>query len=171
MPAAPDAGAGARLVALLAERGLTIGVAESLTGGLLVAELVRVPGASAVLVGAVVAYNTAIKHTVLGVDAELLRTRGAVDPEVARQMAVGVRSALAVDGRPADIGVSTTGVAGPDAQDGRPVGTVYLGFAVGDEVFDVALSLSGDRDGIRSAVVSESLTRLLELLEPRRKRE
>jgi len=79
-------------------------------------------------------------------------------------MAVGVRSALAVDGRPADIGISTTGVAGPDPQDGKPVGTVYLGFAIGDEVFDAALSLSGSRNGIRSAVVSESLVRLRDLL-------
>ena len=166
-PAERDSGSpdiGAQLVALLTERGLTIAVAESLTGGLLVAELVGVAGASVVVVGGVVAYNTALKHSVLGVDAELLATRGAVDPEVARQMAVGVRSALAVDGRPADIGISTTGVAGPDPQDGKPVGTVYLGFAIGDEVFDAALSLSGSRNGIRSAVVSESLVRLRDLL-------
>ena len=159
---APDVSAD--LVALLTARKLTIAVAESLTGGLLVAELVRVAGASAVVVGGVVAYNTAIKHSVLGVDADLLASRGAVDPEVARQMAVGVRSALAVDGRAADVGISTTGVAGPEPQDGAPVGTVYLGFAIGDEVFEAALSLSGDRDGIRSAVVCESLTRLLALL-------
>jgi nicotinamide-nucleotide amidase len=165
---ARDAGArdaAAELVALLTARGLTIAVAESLTGGLLVAELVRVPGASAVVVGGVVAYDTAIKHSLLGVDADLLARQGAVDPEVARQMAVGVRSALAVDGRAADIGISTTGVAGPDPQDGKAVGTVYLGFAIGDEVVDVALALSGDRNGIRSAVVSESLIRLHRMLE------
>jgi len=155
----------AALVAVLTARGLTIAVAESLTGGLLVAELVRVPGASAVLVGGVVAYDTAIKHSLLGVDADLLQRRGAVDPEVARQMAVGVRTALAVDGRTADIGISTTGVAGPEPQDGKPVGTVYLGFAIGDEVFDAALTLTGDRNGIRSAVVSESLLRLHRMLE------
>jgi len=155
----------AALVAVLTARGLTVAVAESLTGGLLVAELVRVPGASAVVVGGVVAYDTAIKHSLLGVDADLLARRGAVDPEVARQMAVGVRTALAVDGRAADIGISTTGVAGPDPQDGKPVGTVYLGFAIGDEVVDAALALTGDRDGIRSAVVSESLIRLHRMLE------
>ena len=155
----------AALVALLTARGLTVAVAESLTGGLLVAELVRVPGASAVVVGGVVAYDTAIKHSLLGVDADLLARRGAVDPEVARQMAVGVRTALAVNGRAADIGISTTGVAGPDPQDGKPVGTVYLGFAIGDEVVDAALALTGDRDGIRSAVVSESLIRLHRMLE------
>ena len=158
------------VVALLAGRGLTIAVAESLTGGLLVAELIRTPGASAVVNGGVVAYNTAIKHSVLGVDAALLAEHGAVHPEVAEQMAAGVRSALAVDGVPADIGISTTGVAGPEPQDGQPVGTVYLGFAIGPRVTNVALRLSGSRDGIRNAVVSESLvqlTRLLEHEEPR----
>lgn len=162
---------GARVVALLTARGLTVAVAESLTGGLLVAELIRTPGASAVVNGGVVAYNTALKHSVLGVDAELLATRGAVDPDVAEQMASGVRSALAVDGRAADIGISTTGVAGPEPQDGQPVGTVFLGFAVGTEVSHVALRLSGSRDGIRNAVVSESLVQLTRLLEPETLRE
>jgi len=157
-------GVGADVVAELTRRGLTIGVAESLTGGLLVAELIRTPGASAAVVGGVVAYDTAIKHSLLGVDAALLAARGAVDAEVARQMADGVRSALAVDGRPTDIGISTTGVAGPDPQDGQPVGTVFLGFAFGDDVRSVALRLSGDREGIRSSVVSESLAQLKTLL-------
>jgi nicotinamide-nucleotide amidase len=157
--------AGAHVVAELTRRGLTVSVAESLTGGLLVAELIGTPGASATVLGGVVAYNTALKHSVLGVDAGLLAERGAVDAEVARQMADGVRSALAVDGRPADIGISTTGVAGPDPQDGQPVGTVFLGFAFGNDVRSVELALSGDRDGIRSAVVSESLTRLRTLLD------
>jgi nicotinamide-nucleotide amidase len=158
----PDVGA--RVVGLLTARGLTIAVAESLTGGLLVAELIRTPGASAVVNGGVVAYNTAIKHSVLGVDAGLLAARGAVDPDVAEQMASGVRSALAVDGRAADIGISTTGVAGPEPQDGQPVGTVFLGFAIGTEVVNVGLRLSGTRDGIRKAVVSESLRQLMRLL-------
>ena len=156
---------GGAVVALLIERGLTVAVAESLTGGLLVAELIRTPGASAVVNGGVVAYNTALKHSVLGVDAELLAERGAVDPTVAEQMAARVRSALAVNGRAADIGISTTGVAGPDPQDGQPVGTVYLGFATETEVVSVALRLSGSRDGIRKAVVSESLEQLTRLLE------
>ena len=156
--------AGAEVIAVLTARGLTIAVAESLTGGLLVAELIKTPGASAAVTGGVVAYNTALKHSVLGVDAELLASRGAVDPEVARQMATGVRTALAVDGRPADIGISTTGVAGPDPQDGHPVGTVFLGFAIENRASSVALHLSGSRDDIRNAVVSESLMQLTRLL-------
>ena len=159
----PDSAA-AQVIAGLRSRGLTLAVAESLTGGLLTADLVGVPGASAVLLGGVVAYSTALKHSVLGVDALLLAAEGPVHPLVAEQMARGVRTALAVDGRAADVGISTTGVAGPGPQDGTPAGTVYLGFAVGEKVTSVRLQLDGDRAHIRSAVVSESLTRLVALL-------
>lgn len=154
----------AEVVAALVERGLTIAVAESLTGGQLVAALIDVPGASATVVGGVVTYDTALKASVLGVSPSLLAARGAVDPEVARQMATGVRTVLAVEGRPADVGLATTGVAGPDAQDGQPVGTVFLGIAIGDRVESVALSLSGTRADIRSATVAEALAALLRLL-------
>jgi len=156
--------AGADIVRMLAAKHYTIAVAESLTGGLLVSELIRTPGASAVVLGGVVAYNTELKHTVLGVDAEVLAAHGAVHPDVAAQMAVGVRDALAVAGEPAYIGISTTGVAGPDPQDGQPVGTVYLGFAIGTAVRTKALALSGTREEIRSAVVYESLIELKNLL-------
>jgi nicotinamide-nucleotide amidase len=150
----------AALVAELRDRGLTLAIAESLTGGLLVAEFVAVPGVSAVLNGGVVAYNTALKHSVLGVDASLLEEHGAVHPQVAEQMADRVRSELAVDGRPSDVGLSTTGVAGPDWQDGQAPGTVFLGIAVGRAVRSVRLELSGDRGAIRRATVSESLLEL-----------
>ena len=154
----------ASVVAALIERGLTIAVAESLTGGKLVATLIDVPGASKTVLGGVVAYSTAIKASVLGVDAALLAERGAVDPEVARQLASGARLTLAVDGRPADIGIATTGVAGPDPQDGNPVGTVFIGLATAESVSSIALQLSGTREGIRNAVVSESLVQLAQLL-------
>jgi nicotinamide-nucleotide amidase len=106
--------AAADVLALLRERGLTLAVAESLTGGALCDAFVSVPGASAVLRGAVVAYATPVKASVLGVDAALLEREGPVHPDVARAMADGVRRVLAVDGRPADVGVATTGVAGPE---------------------------------------------------------
>lgn len=154
----------AAVIAELTARGLTIAVAESLTGGKLVSALVDVPGASAVVLGGVVAYNTALKATVLGVDAELLAERGAVDADVARQMAAGVREKLAVDGRPADVGIATTGVAGPDPQDGHPVGTVFIGISSGTESSSIALQLVGNREHIRNAVVSESLVQLTKLL-------
>jgi nicotinamide-nucleotide amidase len=147
----------AELIRGLTERDLTIASAESLTGGLLAAALVDVPGASLVFNGGVVAYATPLKRTLLGVDGELLDERGAVDPEVARQMADRVRRVCSVDGRPADLGVATTGVAGPDAQDGRAPGTVFIGVAMGDRVDVIALELSGDRAEIRSSTVGAAI--------------
>jgi nicotinamide-nucleotide amidase len=156
-----------RVVFELTRRGMTIAVAESLTGGLVVAELVSVPGASAVVRGGVVAYATQLKSTLLGVDSELLAAKGAIDPEVARQMADGVRWHLGHDGVPADIGLATTGVAGPEQQDGHPVGEVWLGLAIEGRVSAHGLTIGGDRASIRAATVSESLMYLLEHLPDR----
>ncbi|MGO4784578.1 CinA family protein [Cryobacterium sp. W22_MBD10_FK3] len=165
MPADLPADAAAALVAALTSRHLTIAVAESLTGGLLVADLVRIPGASAVVAGGVVAYQTPLKHALLGVDETLLAEHGAVHPEVARQMATGVRTALAVAGRPADIGISTTGVAGPEEQDGQRVGTVFLGLAFGDKVRAIPVHLTGDRAQIRAQTVALAIEAVSELME------
>jgi nicotinamide-nucleotide amidase len=148
----------------LRDRGWTLAVAESLTGGLLADAFVRVPGASAVLVGGVVAYATPVKHSLLGVDAGLLERNGPVDPEVARQMADGVRRAVAVEGRPADVGVSTTGVAGPEGQGGRPPGTVWVGVAVGERLVARGATLPGDRAEVRAGAVRLALDALLEAL-------
>lgn len=154
-----------RLVATLTERHLTIAVAESLTGGLVVAELVAVPGASLVLNGGVVAYNTEVKHTVLGVDAQVLASHGPVHPDVASQLAANVREVLAVGGVAADVGIGTTGVAGPEPQGGHPVGTVFVGIAVGPTVVAFPLNLDGDRRAIRERVVYESLLRVEKMLD------
>ncbi len=160
-----------RLLRLLAARGETLAVAESLTGGLVAAEVTAAPGASMVFRGSVTAYATDLKRDVLGVDGTLLDERGAVDPEVARQMAVGVRKALG-----ADWGVATTGVAGPEPQDGKPVGTVFVavagpgqdgvrGYADGGAEGKVsALRLNGDRTEIRMESVRSVLTLLLKQL-------
>ena len=156
--------AATRMIAELTRLGMTIAVAESLTGGLVVAELVSVPGASAVVRGGVVAYATELKSTLLGVDAELLAARSPVDPEVARQMAEGVRRRLGSDGRPADIGLATTRVAGPEGQAGHPVGEVWLGLAMDGVLEARGLTLGGDRASIRTATVSESLMFVLERL-------
>ncbi len=153
-----------RIVRALTARHVTIAVAESLTGGLLTAAFVAVPGASVVLRGGVVAYDTAIKHSVLGVDAEVLAAHGPVHPDVAMQMAAGVRTALALDGVESEIGLSTTGVAGPDAQDGHPPGTAFVGVAVGATVRSFALQLPGDRNTVRASVVQEALRFLEESL-------
>lgn len=152
----------AELVAELSRRGLRVAVAESLTGGLVVAELIRPPGASAVVVGGVVAYDTGLKRTLLGVDADLLESEGPVHPEVARQMADGVRRHLELEGRRADIGLATTGVAGPDPQAGRPAGTVFIAVSTADGTTAEELSLSGTRDEIRAATVTQVLRLLKE---------
>ncbi|WAB81527.1 CinA family protein [Microcella daejeonensis] len=150
-----DAAAG--LIARLTEAHRTLAVAESLTGGALLAALVAVPGASAVLRGGVVAYDTALKHSLLGVDADLLAEHGPVHPEVALAMARGVRATAAVDGAPADLGLSTTGVAGPDPQGSAPVGLVFI--AVADARGEVVreLRLLGDRAAIRVQTVAAAL--------------
>ena len=153
-----------QLIGELTRRGMTIAVAESLTGGLVIAELVSVPGASAVVRGGVVAYATELKSTLLGVDAELLAEKSPIDAEVARQMAEGVRWRLGHDGAPADIGLATTGVAGPEQQDGHPVGEVWLGIAMDGLVEAHGLTIGGDRATIRAATVSESLMFVLEHL-------
>ncbi|MBS1698449.1 MAG: CinA family protein [Actinobacteria bacterium] len=154
----------AEVLETLRERGMTLAVAESLTGGALCAALVAVPGASDVLNGAVVAYATPVKAALLGVDPDLLAAHGPVDPEVARQMAVGARTALAVDGRSADVGVATTGVAGPTAQGGQPVGTVHIGVSVGERTLSRRFLFPGDRSAIRAAAVAAALTLLRETL-------
>jgi nicotinamide-nucleotide amidase len=155
----------ADVVRLLTVRGGTVAVAESLTGGLVAAEITSVPGASKVFRGSVTPYATELKHELLGVDASLLATKGAVDPQVAAQMAAGVRTALG-----ADWGIATTGVAGPDPQDGQPVGTVFVavhgpagavnGSASGGKVR--ALRLNGDRAEIRMESVRSVLALLVE---------
>lgn len=157
----------ADVVRLLRVRGETVAVAESLTGGLVAAEITAVPGASQAFRGSVTAYATALKHELLGVDAGLLATRGAVDAQVAAQMAAGVRKALG-----ADWGIATTGVAGPEPQDGQPVGTVFVavdgpfgpdsGSAGGGKV--EPLRLNGDRAEIRMESVRSVLALLLKEL-------
>jgi nicotinamide-nucleotide amidase len=151
------------LVAALIERGLTIATAESLTGGLLAGAIVSVPGASAAFVGGVIPYHAQLKHTLLGVDAALLARSGPVNAEVAQQLAEGVRHACAVDRRPADLGLATTGVAGPDPdpQTGQPPGTVFLGIATERGSRSVQLALTGDRQAVRAATVAAAVREAL----------
>ena len=138
---APEAAA---LVAALAAHGLTVAVAESLTGGAVAAAVVDVAGASRVLRGGVVAYATDLKAELLGVDPALLARTGPVHADVAAQMAQGVRSRLG-----ADVGLATTGVAGPDPQDGHLPGEVHVAVASADGVRVRSLRLDGDRSSIR----------------------
>lgn len=144
------------VISLLKKRGETLATAESLTGGLVAATIVDVPGASAVFRGGLVAYATELKAALVGVPDDLLKARGPVDPDVARALARGARERCA-----ADWGLATTGVAGPDPQDGHPVGRVYVAVS-GPGVDEVReLTLTGDRPAIRAG----SVTAVLVLLE------
>jgi nicotinamide-nucleotide amidase len=148
---------------LLAERHQTVAVAESLTGGMLCAALTDPPGASTSFRGGLVVYATDLKERLAAVDPKLLAARGAVDPEVAVSLARGVRDRLG-----ASWGIGITGVAGPDPQDGTPVGTVFVG-VVGQSgrrpVESVAqLEVAGDRNTIRAQSVIQTVALLRTLL-------
>lgn len=137
----------------LVAAGATVATAESLTGGLVCAALTDVPGSSAAVRGGVVAYATDAKAAVLGGDAEVLRQHGAVSEAVAAAMATAARERFG-----ATFGVATTGVAGPDAQDGHPVGEVYVAVASGAaDVVVRRCMLAGDRAAIRQATVEAAL--------------
>lgn len=146
-------------VALAIERGLTVATAESLTAGLVAATLADTPGASGMLQGGVVAYQNSVKAGILGVSTELLSAVGSVDAAVAAAMADGARRACG-----ADVGVSTTGVAGPLPHDGKLVGTVFIGVATSNGSAAHAYSFQGDRPSIRTQATVAALERLLECL-------
>ena len=139
----------------LLARGETLALAESLTGGALAAALVAVPGVSATFRGGVIAYATDLKAELLGVDAALLAQRGPVDRDVAVAMAVGVRQRLG-----ATWGLATTGVAGPDPQDGHPPGVFFVALAGPDGSRVEALAHDGDRAAVRAAAVAAALALL-----------
>ena len=176
------------IIQTLGHRGATLATAESLTAGGLSARIAEVPGTSVALLGGVVAYSSAVKRNVLGVDAALLTERGAVDPDVAAAMARGAAHCTG-----ADIGIATTGVAGPEPHEGKDVGTVYLGLACRKSVAQrlglilprgcepaaagisaedsqdwlsgsLLLDLTGDREAIRDASVEGALKFLEDFL-------
>ncbi|MEH0111164.1 nicotinamide-nucleotide amidohydrolase family protein [Tersicoccus sp. MR15.9] len=149
-----------RVIAAAVERGLTVATAESLTGGAVCAALVDVPGASAAVRGGVVSYHRDVKVALLGVDPGRLASHGAVDPEVAAQMAAGARTATG-----ADVAVATTGVAGPEPHDGQPVGTVWIGVATHAGASAALHQFAGDRDAVRVAARDAALAALLEAVE------
>lgn len=138
---------------------LTVATGESLTGGLVSAALVDVPGSSQVVRGGVIAYATDLKAHLLGVDEELLGAGGPVQAEVARQLARGAARLLG-----ADCGVGTTGVAGPGPSDGHVAGTVFLAASLAEKVRTRRLVLAGTRQLVRRASVTASLALLAGLL-------
>ena len=144
------------VIAALKERGLTVAACESLTGGLICATLVDVPGASAVVRGGFVTYQTDTKTLLADVPAALIAEKGVVSAEVARAMAEGARHKLGTD-----IAVSATGMASPGSPDEPPAGTVYVGLATATGVKALPLQLTGDRQEIRRQTVHTALTAIL----------
>lgn len=171
----PEAGGSAlpgilarRLVTAATSAGFTVATAESLTAGAIASTVADIPGASAVLRGGLVVYATDLKASLAGVDEELLDARGPVDPDVARQLARGAATRCG-----ADIGLGVTGVAGPDSQDGHPVGEVYVAVwsapRAGEEAIDHVVSLTEadlgspgpagpSRRDVRAAAASRALS-------------
>ncbi|GAA1606349.1 CinA family protein [Actinoplanes couchii] len=154
--------AAAAAVHTLVDRGETLATAESLTGGLVAATVVEIPGVSTVFRGGLVVYATELKAELAGVDRALLDERGPVDPDVAVALARGARDRCGTDW-----GVATTGVAGPEPQGGKPVGLVYVAVAGPDRADVRELRLTGGRAAIRSASVTAVLQLLTDTLQDR----
>jgi nicotinamide-nucleotide amidase len=150
----------ATAIELLIARDETVATAESLTGGLVAAALTTVPGSSAVVRGGVVAYATELKAALLGVPSDLLERHGAVHGAVAEAMAEGARDRLG-----ASTGVATTGVAGPDPAEGKPVGMVFVAVAGPGGLASRQLALTGGREEIRAATVASVLGLLISALQ------
>ncbi len=149
----------AALVELCKEKGVSVGFAESLTGGMISSSVVNIPGASAVFKGSVVSYTNEIKERVLGVSEDIISSNTEVSGECAEAMAIGAARVLGVE-----LVISVTGIAGPTGElPGKPVGTVYMGYYYegpdffGELTGSVRLNLTGDRDAIRTGTVLAAL--------------
>ena len=147
------------LVELCKEKGVSVGFAESLTGGMISSSVVNIPGASAVFKGSVVSYTNEIKERVLGVSEDIISSNTEVSGECAEAMAIGAARVLGVE-----LVISVTGIAGPTGElPGKPVGTVYMGYYYegpdffGELTGSVRLNLTGDRDAIRTGTVLAAL--------------
>jgi nicotinamide-nucleotide amidase len=152
----PDA---EQALSLLRAAGASLATVESLTGGRLAAVVTSVPGASESYLGGFVTYATALKESLVGVPHDLVERYGVVSAECARAMAAGCREATG-----ATYALATTGVAGPDSQEGRPVGTVFVGLAGPEGVSALTMELVGDRRQIQDRACREALSALCGIL-------
>jgi nicotinamide-nucleotide amidase len=149
----------AEALALLGAADATLATAESLTGGRLAGAVTGVPGASAHYLGGFVTYATELKESLLGVPSALVEAYGVVSAECARAMATGCREATG-----ATYSLATTGVAGPDPQEGKPLGTVFVGIAGPEGVTTLTMELVGDRQQIQERACREALSALCGIL-------
>ena len=140
------------LIKKLEEKNLTLAVAESLTGGLVAARFTEIPGASKVFKGSITAYSDEIKQNVLNVNKETITNFTSISEQVALEMAINVRKIMK-----SDIGISTTGVAGPEKSAGFAPGLVFVAISIGDHNMCQKLELTGDRSKIRNQTVQEIL--------------
>jgi PncC family amidohydrolase len=153
------------LVRALREAEASVATAESLTGGRLASRMTEAPGSSVVYAGGVVSYQTHIKVEVLGVPQDVVDDHGVVSAQCAAAMADGARRLLGTA-----YALSTTGVAGPDRQEGKPVGTVFVGLAGPGGTRVLALDLAGDRSQIQAATVDAAVSALADELAAARSR-
>lgn len=152
------------VISALQKASCTVASAESCTGGLISAVLTSVPGSSAVVMGGATTYSNESKSNILSVDPSLIKTHGAVSSEVASAMAEGTRQKFGTD-----IGVSATGIAGPDGGTlTKPVGLVWIGIATAQGTESHELRLHGDRESIRSQTVRIMLNKLAELMKAKK---
>ena len=148
-----------RVVEAFTREGMTLGTAESLTGGMIAASVAGVSGASAVLMGGVVSYDPKVKHDSLGVEQAVIDTVGVVSEPCARQMAEGARKALHVD-----VAVSATGIAGPTGGTSEnPVGTVFIGVATANQTKVEECHFTGDRQSVRQQSAAHALKMALDM--------
>lgn len=156
------------VIELLMEAGETVSVVESLEGGSVMSAITSVPGSSAAFRGGVFSYSTDLKQTRLGVDPVLIATHGVIHGDVARQMAAGIRTITSGDNGPTTWAIGTTGVAGPDTQDGHPGGTVYIAIvcALESHIWG-PFCFSGSRDKIQDDTALVALVQLRTLLQGR----
>ena len=148
-----------QIVSEIRARNATLSIAESLTGGLLSAAFVSVPGVSEIYRGGVVSYTNEIKAQVLGVDAKLLAAGGAVQAEVAVQMAAGVANLCQTD-----YALATTGVAGPGPAAGKPQGTVFIGVCTPSGSVAAEYHFAGNREEVRESSVVAAISLLMRLI-------
>jgi nicotinamide-nucleotide amidase len=151
----------ARALSAARKAGVRIAAAESLTGGLVSAALTEVPGASDVFVGGIVSYDVGVKAGILGVDDGLLSEKGPVSEDVALAMAEGARTALGVE-----VGVATTGVAGPDPHGGQAPGTVCVAAVAPGRRLSRTLTIPGNRKDVRSGAAEAAIVVLVTILSP-----
>ncbi|MEM3018560.1 MAG: CinA family protein [Candidatus Bathyarchaeia archaeon] len=149
-----------RIGKILKERGLSLACAESITGGLISDRITDVPGSSSYFKGSIVCYSVQAKMDLLSIPEHLIREKGVISAEVAERMAEGVRETMG-----SDIGLSTTGLAGPEGSEGKPVGTVFVGLSAPGHTLVRTLSLQGDRRTIKEAASEAALDLLISFLE------